>query len=124
MICDEAGLPLDFLITAGEKSDYTYALPLLQKYPQTNVIADRGYDSDEIVNFITAQGNEAVIPARKNRIYGRKHDSIAYKLRNKIERLFGRLKQFRKLAVRFEKYLRNYASLVYLACSYVWLDQM
>ena len=66
-------------------------------------------------------GAEAVIPPRSNRLIKRPYDKVIYKERNKIERLFGRLKQFRRLATRFEKLKRNFAGLIYVACIYLWL---
>ena len=122
MLCNEIGLPLDFIITGGEESDYNYALQLLKQ--DAHIIADRGYDSDEIVNHITRSGKNAIIPSRKNRLIEGAIDREVYKKRNRIEGLFGKIKQFRKIATRFEKILLNYASLVFLACSYLWLNQM
>lgn len=124
MLCDEDGLPLDFIITAGQESDYNFAIPLLEKYSDCNVIADRGYDSDEIVHYVKNRGKTSVIPSRKNRLKQRNIDLIAYKMRNKIERLFGHLKQLRRVATRFEKIVENYASVIYIACSLRWLNQM
>ena len=124
MLCDQEGLPLDFIISAGQESDYNFAIPLLEKYPNSNVIADRGYDSDKIIYHVENNGNTSVIPSRKTRINQRPIDLVVYKMRNKIERLFGHLKQLRRLATRFEKLVENYASIVYLACSLRWLNQM
>jgi transposase len=124
MLCDEDGFPLDFIITAGQESDYNFAIPLLEKYSDCNVIADRGYDSDEIVQHVENRGKTSVIPSRKNRLKQRNIDLIAYKMRNKIERLFGHLKQLRRVATRFEKLVENYASVIYIACSLRWLNQM
>ncbi len=124
MLCDEDGLPLDFIITAGQESDYNFAIPLLEKYSDCDVIADRGYDSDEIVHYVENRGKTSVIPSRKNRLKQRNIDLIAYKMRNKIERLFGHLKQLRRVATRFEKIVENYASVIYIACSLRWLNQM
>jgi len=121
MMCDALGLPVKFILTPGESSDYEQALPLLSGEKPDYVIADKGYDSDEIVNFITQINAIPVIPPRSNRIVQRHYDKVIYKDRNLIERLFNRLKQFRKIATRFEKIQINFESLIYLACSYLWL---
>ncbi len=63
----------------------------------------------------------SVIPPRSNRLIQREYDKIIYKDRNLIERLFNRIKQFRKIATRFEKIKINFEALLYLACSYLWL---
>jgi transposase len=82
MLCDENGLPLDFIITGGQESDYNFAIPLLEKYPDCNLIADRGYDSDEIVHHVENRGKTSIIPSRKNRLKQRNIDLIAYKMRS------------------------------------------
>jgi transposase len=121
-MCDALGLPLKFILTSGEESDYRQAIPLLLGETADYVLADRGYDSQEIVNFIEQNMHaEAVIPPRSNRLISRQYDKIIYKERNKIERLFNRLKQFRKLATRFEKIQKNFEGLIYMACIYLWL---
>jgi len=123
LLCDSLGLPLKFIVAAGQSSDFTYAVPLLEGEKASYVIADKGYDSQEIVNFIEEQLNATpVIPPKSNRKLQRQYDKIIYKERNVIERLFGRLKQFRKLATRFEKIKRNFESLLSVACAWIWLN--
>lgn len=121
MLCDALGLPVKFIITSGESSDFLQAIPLLKNEHPDYVIADRGYDSDEIVDYITQINAIAVIPPKSNRIIQRDYDKVLYKDRNLIERLFNRLKQFRKIATRFEKNKMHFEALIYLACSYLWL---
>ncbi len=94
---------------------------LLKDEKPSYVLADRGYDSDEIVNYIKEINAISVIPPRSNRLIQREYDKIIYKDRNLIERLFNRIKQFRKIATRFEKIKINFEALLYLACSYLWL---
>jgi transposase len=64
---------------------------------------------------------EAVIPSKKNRIIQRTYDKYIYKERNMVERLFNKLKNFRKLATRYEKIQKNFEALICLACSFLWL---
>jgi transposase len=120
-MCDALGLPIKFFLTAGESSDYSQALPLLQGENPDYVLADKGYDSDEIIDYIKQIDAIPVIPPRSNRIVQRDYDKVIYKERNLIERLFNRLKQFRKIATRFDKIQRNFEAFIYLACSYLWL---
>lgn len=70
---------------------------------------------------IEASGAQAVIPPRKNRIQQRSYDHDLYKDRNLIERFFNRLKQFRRIATRYEKLALNFLSMVNLVCAYLWL---
>lgn len=121
MMCDALGLPVKFILTSGEASDFDQALPLLNGENPDYVLADRGYDSNEIVEYIRKINAIPVIPPRSNRIIKRKYDKFIYKDRNLVERLFNRLKQFRKIATRFEKIKINFEACIYLACSYLWL---
>jgi len=120
-MCDALGLPIKFILTGGEVSDFKQAMPLLKSKQADYVIADRGYDSDEIISYVKQMNAYPVIPPRSNRIKPRSYDKFLYKDRNLIERLFNRLKQFRRIATRFEKIKANFEALIYLACSYLWL---
>ena len=121
MMCDALGLPLKFIVTAGQVSDFEKAIPLLNGEKADYVLADKGYDSDAIVDFISHAGAIPVIPPRTSRIIKREYDKEIYKERNLIERLFNRLKQYRKIATRFEKIQINFEALIYLACTFLWL---
>ena len=121
MLCDALGLPVKFVTTPGEVHDCTQALNLLENETASYVIADKGYDSNEIVEAIQFSGALPVIPARTCRKSFRDYDTHIYKERNAIERLFNRLKCFRKIATRYEKIKRNYEGLIYLASIMLWL---
>ena len=114
-------MPLKFILTAGQSSDMLQAIPLLQGEQAEYVIADRGYDADFIVNYIRKINAIPVIPPKSNRIIQREYNKNIYKDRNRIERFFGRLKQFRRIATRFEKIQLNFEALIYLACIFLWL---
>lgn len=120
---NELGLPLDFLITGGQISDYTPAVELLGERKAEAVIADKGYDSDKIVEHVeeTMQAR-AVIPSRSNRKQQRNYDRSLYKLRNRIERCFSKLKHFRRFATRYEKSKSCFQALVALACTAIALN--
>jgi transposase len=123
MLCDALGLPLKFILTPGQNSDFNEALPLLKGEKACFVIADKGYDSEEIVDYIHNEvGAKVVIPSKVNRKIKRKHDSIVYKERNVIERLFNKLKRFRRLATRYCKAKIHFESFLQLACAWIWLN--
>ena len=84
------------------------------------VIADKGYDSDQIVTHVekTMQA-KAVIPPRSNRKQQREYDKTLYNLRNRIERCFSKLKCFRRFATRYEKSKACFQALVALACTWI-----
>ena len=86
-------------------------------------MADRGYDSNAIVAAIEAIGAEAVIPSKICRKVQRPHDRTLYKLRNRIERCFNRLKNFRRLATRYCKRRVAFQATVTLACAWLHLER-
>ena len=91
------------MVTPGQISDYTPAVELLGKREAEAVIADKGYDSDKIVEHVEqAMHAQAVIPPRSNRKQQRDYDKTLYRLRNRIERCFSKLKHFRRFATRYE----------------------
>jgi transposase len=115
-------LPLDFLITGGQISDYTPAVELLGERNAEAVIADKGYDSDRIVEHVEkSMQAKTVIPPRSNRKQQRDYDRSLYKLRNRIERCFNKLKHFRRFATRYEKSKTCFQALVALACTSIIL---
>ena len=85
------------------------------------MLADKGYDAGWLVEQIEAAGAVAVIPPKKNRTVQRSYDADLYGERNEIERLFNRLKHYRRVATRYEKTGRNYLSVVFLAATLVLL---
>jgi transposase len=96
---------------------------LLGEHKAEAVIADKGYDSDKIVAHVkVTMKAQAVIPPRSNRKVQREYDRTLYKLRNRIERCFSKLKQFRRFATRYEKSKTCFQALVALACSAIILN--
>ena len=98
-----------------------YAGRAFEGFDTQAVIADKGYDAGALVVCIEASGAQAVIPPRKNRLQPRSYDHDLYKDRNLVERFFSRLKQFRRIATRYEKLARNFCSMLNLVCAYIWL---
>lgn len=86
------------------------------------MIADKGYDADALVAQIEQQCALAIIPPRSNRKTLRDYDRHRYKARNLVERFFNRLKQFRRVATRYEKLASHFAAMVFCACIMVWLN--
>ncbi len=85
------------------------------------MIADKGYDSDDLVKAIEGRGAVAVIPPRKNRKEPRAYDAFLYKLRNLVERFINRVKHCRRIATRYEKTDRNHLAFWHFACVTVLL---
>jgi transposase len=123
MLSNGLGRPLRFVLSAGQVSDHHRALNLLEGYSDCRyVLADKGYDSDRLVNWLRQHGQEPVIPPISARHVQRAYDRQRYKQRNLIERLFNRLKHYRRVATRFEKNALNYACVLTLACIRLYLN--
>lgn len=118
---DALGNPVRVLLTEGQASEYGTAEALITGISADSVVADKGHDSDALVAFIEASGMEAVIPPRRNRKTLRSYDRHVYRLRNLQERYFQKVKQYRRLATRYERLARNYASLLELVSTVIWL---
>ena len=116
------GLPVEIRLTPGQKADVTQAEPLLEGYSPVAVIADKAYDSDPLVNSIETKGAEAVIPPKVNRKQPRDFDKYMYKVRNLVERFMNRIKQYRRVATRYEKTGRNFLAFVQLASIMILLQ--
>ena len=123
MATDAYGLPIAFEITSGEVHDSKLAPEFFAKLPNADyMIADKGYDSEEVRNVVRAKSSTPVIPRKSNSKIG--NDDIdwdLYKYRHLVENVFARLKHFRAVATRYDKLKRNYASMVALACGFMWL---
>jgi transposase len=79
------------------------------------VIADRGYDTNAVRAAINACGATPVIPPKVNRRFKPPFSRVLYRARNAIERMFGRLKDFRRVATRYDKLATNFLAAIYLA---------
>lgn len=101
-INDANGRSLSFFITAGQISDYTGAVALLDDLPKPQwMLADRGYDADWLRDALEQRGIKPCIPDRKSRPLPVQYDKRRYKRRNRIESMFGRLKDWRRVATRY-----------------------
>jgi len=115
------GLPVRIVLTAGQEADVTQAETLIRDLPFEVVIGDKGYDSKKLVGWIRARGAEAVIPSLSSRKEQRDYDRERYKDRNLAERFWGKIKQFRRVATRYEKTARNFLAFVQVAAIMVLL---
>ena len=85
------------------------------------LLADRGYDADAIREEIAFHGVQAVIPAKRGRRNPAAHDRDKYRLRSRIEQLFNKLKNWRRIATRYDKTRTSYLGFVSLASALLWL---
>jgi transposase len=120
-LTDENGLPVAFTITPGQAAEYQQAILLLEGQHATVVIADKGYDSAEIVAKVEGLGAVAVIPPRRHRLQPRPYDRELYKQRNHVERCFNKFKHFRRFSTRYWRTLEAFRSTTALACAWIRL---
>jgi putative transposase len=113
------------LVTEGNSHDAPSFDPLYESLEQENVIEaiamDKGYDSKHIREKLRRDGIEPVIPPRSNKKYPEPYDSERYKRRNTIERFFGKLKQFRRLATRYDKLQKTFFAALNLVAAFIAL---
>ncbi|HEV7416774.1 MAG TPA: IS5 family transposase, partial [Tianweitania sediminis] len=122
-VADANGRPLSFFLTAGQVSDYTGAAALLDDLPKAQwLLGDRGYDADWFRDALEAKGIKPCIPGRKSRNAPVRHDKRRYKRRNRIEIMFGRLKDWRRVATRYDRCPTVFFSAIALAATVLfWL---
>ena len=106
-LTDAMGLPLRLIATGGHCSEMTQAAALLAGFKADHVLADKGYDGRCVIDAVNEIGAMPVIPSRKNARKPRQTDMALYKERNIVERFFGYLKQFRRVATRYDKHIQT-----------------
>jgi len=111
------------LLTEGQMSDHKGALLLFPGLPKAKeLLADKGYDSDWFREALIDQGTTPCIPPRKNRKVQHHYDKELYRQRHKIENVFGRIKDWRRIATRYDRCAHTFMSAISIAatCCY-WL---
>jgi transposase len=108
------------LITAGTVADCKYGEKLIEGLNASYLLADRGYDTNAIVEFAIAAGMKVVIPPKKNRLDQREYDKDIYKLRHLVENAFLHLKRWRGIATRYTKNTDAFLAAVHIRCIAIW----
>lgn len=112
------GNPLDFILTPGQAHDLEGADALLPDMAAEVLLADKAFDADErVIEPLRARGKSFVIPPKSNRKVQRDFDRDAYKARHLIENFFCKLKEFRRIATRYEKTDESYSAMIHLVGS-------
>ena len=97
------------------------ACELLRGLPAQQLIADRAYDANGLYALVREQGGTPVVPPRRHRKHQHRYDREAYKQRWGIEAFFARLKQWRRIATRYDKLAANFLGFVTLASIMSWI---
>jgi transposase len=116
MTLDERGVPLAVDFAAGQISDFARADELAEANSCTQLLAGRGYDSDHFRNMLFAKGIRPIIPGRGRRKNAFPLDHETYKKLNIVELFFVRIKEFRRIATRYEKTLANFRAMFLFGC--------
>ena len=122
-VTDALGRPLRMFLTAGQRSDYIGARALLDALPPAkHMLADRGYDADWYRQALEEKGIAPCIPSRKGRKTPISHDAVRCRQRHKIENSFARLKDWRRVATRYDRCPKVFLSAIALAATVMfWL---
>lgn len=119
---DALGNLVRFRLTGGERHDITEAANLIEGMQNVGaVVADKAFDANSLLECIVVMKATAVIPPKINRTALRDYDKLVYKNRNLIERFFARLKQFRRIATRYDKLDIRFEAFISIAATLIWL---
>ena len=114
-------MPVRMFVTAGTTADCTQAYRLVEGIDAGSLIADKGYDSDEVVGLACNAGMQVVIPPKRNRKEQRECDEYLYRLRHLVENAFLLLKQWRGIATRYAKNTASFLAAVHIRCVAIWI---
>lgn len=122
-VVDALGDPLRFKLTGGQCHDSVTGYKMLKQMDLTKkqMLADRAYDTNQILHLLEQQSATPVIPSKKNRRKPRKWDKEIYKERHLIECFFNKVKHYRQLATRFDKLASLFKAFLTLASIMIWL---
>jgi transposase len=122
VVCDDQGRPVRLHLTAGQVSDFRGADVLLADLPDKteDVIGDRGYDSNQIRLSLAERNITACLPPKKNRKLKPPYNWHLYKKRHLIENMFAKLKDWRRVATRYDRGTHTFISAIHIAASVIF----
>jgi len=122
MAVDAFGMPARMFITAGTVADCQYGKKLVEGIDAMTLLADRGYDTNTIVDRTLAAEMQVAILPKRNRKDQREYDEYLYRLRHLIENVFLMLKHWRGIATRYAKNTSSFLAAVHIRCIIIWAD--
>jgi transposase len=124
-VCDGQGRPLILLLSEGQMSDYKGAALMLNALPRAKaMLGDKGYDAGWFRNTLAERGIAACIPSKTNRKVTIDYDQKLYRQRHKIENMFGRLKDWRRIHTRYDRCAHTFFSAICIAAIVIfWINQ-
>ena len=121
MLVDMLGRPLRFRLAPGQQHDLVQAPAMIEGFTAEALLADTAYDSRAFREAVQAIGAEPVIPSNPTRKHPFGYDRELYRLRNRIERCFNKLKHFRRFATRYDRRDTNFLAFIHLAAAMLWM---
>ena len=124
-LCDDKGRPIVLCLSEGQLSDHVGAKLIYPAMPNAKVlIGDKGYDSDEFRAALKARKIKACIPPRSNRNAPSTYSKALYKKRHKVENMFAKLKDWRRIATRYDRCAHTFMSAICIAATAIfWINQ-
>jgi transposase len=120
-LADAKGRLLSILLTGGQAHDCPVAERLIRRTrPAKKLLGDKAYDSAELRQWLADRGTKAVIPSLSNRKHPFSYEKKTYKSRHRVENAICRLKDFRRIATRYDRLARNFLAAVCLVATIVW----
>jgi len=122
-VCDGCGRPLVMLLSEGQMSDYKGAALMIDAFPKAKaLLGDKGYDADWFREALSKRGIAPCIPSKTNRKIQIDYDKTLYRQRHKIENMFGRLKDWRRIHTRYDRCAHTFMSAICIAAAVIfWL---
>ena len=121
--CADERVAISLCMSAVQNHDTTAFSTVWKGVPKSRylntAVMDKAYDCDEIRKFLEYQGIEAVIPPKSNRKMLFPYDKTKYRMRQKVEQFFYRIKEFRRIATRYDKLARTFMAFVHLVCAWI-----
>lgn len=124
-VCDGKGRPLIMLLSEAQMSDYKGAALMIDAFPRAKaLLADRGYDADWFRAAPEQRGITPCIPSKTNRKVPIPHHTALYRQRHKVENMFGKLKDWRRIHTRYDRCAHTFMSAICIAATVIfWLPQ-
>jgi transposase len=116
---------LILLLSEGQMSDFGGAALMIDAFPKAkSLLGDKGYDADWFRDALADRKIEACIPSKSNRKIDIPHDTVLYRQRHKIEIMFGRLKDWRRIQTRYDRCAHTFMSTISIAATVIfWINQ-
>jgi transposase len=120
-VCNGWGRPLIMLLTKGQMSDYKGAALMIDVFSKAHVLlGDKGNDADWFRHALIERGITPCIPSKTNRKVAIPHDHILYRQRHRVENTFGKIKNWRRIHIRYDRCAQTFMSAICVAATVIF----